>query len=98
NMPQAKVGVLYPNLDSGRDFMRGVREAFGSQAEKYIVKDVAYDDSQPTVDSEVISLQAAGADVFFDFAPPKAAAQAIRKAGALGWKPAIFVSVIANSI
>lgn len=98
NLPQAKVGVLYPNLDSGRDFIKGVHEALGARAETFIVKEIAYDDSQPTVDSEVISLQAAGADVFFNFAPPKAAAQAIRKAAALGWKPTIFVSVIAASI
>jgi branched-chain amino acid transport system substrate-binding protein len=98
NLPQARVGMLYPNLDSGRDFAKGVHEAFGVRADKFIVKEIAYDDSQPTVDSEVISLQAAGADVFLNFAPPKAAAQAIRKAGALGWKPTIFVSVIANSI
>jgi len=97
-LPQAKIGVLYPNLDSGRDFVKGVHEAFGAQADKFIVKEIAYDDSQPTVDSEVISLQASGADVFFNFAPPKAAAQAIHKAGALGWRPTIFVSVIANSI
>jgi branched-chain amino acid transport system substrate-binding protein len=98
NLPHAKVGVLTPNLDSGRDFLKGVHDAFGTQAEKFIVKEIAYDDSQPTVDSEIISLQNAGADVFFNFAPPKAAAQAIRKAGALGWKPTIFVSSIAASI
>jgi branched-chain amino acid transport system substrate-binding protein len=98
NLPQAKVGVLSPNLDSGRDFVKGVHEAFGAQTDKFIVKEVAYDDSQPTVDSEVISLQSAGANVFLAFAPPKAAAQAIRKAGALGWKPTIFVSSIAASI
>ena len=98
NLPQARVGMLYPNLDSGRDFAKGVHEAFGVRSDKFIVKEIAYDDSQPTVDSEVISLQAAGADVFLNFAPPKAAAQAIRKAGALGWKPIIFISVIANSI
>jgi branched-chain amino acid transport system substrate-binding protein len=98
NLPQAKVGVLSPNLDSGRDFVKGVHDAFGAQADKFIVKEVAYDDSQPTVDSEVISLQSAGANVFLDFAPPKAAAQAIRKAGALGWKPTIFVSSIAASV
>ena len=98
NLPQAKVGVLFPNLDSGRDFVKGVREAFGAQADKFIVKEVAYDDSQPTVDSEVISLQSAGVNVFLDFAPPKAAAQAIRKAGALGWKPTIFVPSFAASV
>jgi branched-chain amino acid transport system substrate-binding protein len=75
-----------------------VHEALGAQAEKFIVKEVAYDDSQPTVDSEVISLQTAGANVLLVFAPPKAAAQAIRKVGAMGWKPTIFVSSIAASI
>jgi branched-chain amino acid transport system substrate-binding protein len=96
--PDAKVGLLYQNDDSGRDFRQGVHEGFGDDVNRFIVKEVSYEPSDPTVDSQVISLQAAGANVFLNLVPVKAAAQAIRKAASLGWRPAIFVSSISASI
>jgi branched-chain amino acid transport system substrate-binding protein len=96
--PGAKVGVLYQNDNSGRDYLKGVHDGFGVSAQTYIVKEISYEVSDPTVDSQVISLQAAGADVFLDLATPKAAAQAIRKAASLGWRPTIFVSFVSASI
>jgi branched-chain amino acid transport system substrate-binding protein len=98
NLPNAKVGLLYQNDDAGRDFQRGVHEGFGALASKFIVKELSYEVSDPTVDSQVISLQSAGADVLLNLVAPKAAAQAIRKAGTVGWKPTIFVSSIAASV
>jgi branched-chain amino acid transport system substrate-binding protein len=96
--PDAKVGLLYQNDDSGRDFRQGVHEGFGDDVNRFIVKEVSYEPSDPTVDSQVISLQAAGTNVFLNLVPVKAAAQAIRKAASLGWRPAIFVSSISASI
>jgi len=98
NLSDAKVGLLYQNDDSGRDFRQGVHEGFGDEVGRFIVKEVSYEPSDPTVDSQVISLQAAGANVFLNLVPVKAAAQAIRKTGSLGWRPAIFVSSISASI
>jgi branched-chain amino acid transport system substrate-binding protein len=46
-----------------------------------------YETTDPTVDSQVVKIQAAGCDVFVNIAIPKFAAQAIRKAAELGWKP-----------
>jgi ABC-type branched-subunit amino acid transport system substrate-binding protein len=63
-----------------------------------IVAEVSYEVSDPTVDSQVLSLQGSGADVFLLLAAPKATAQAIRKAGGIGWKPAIFISQISSSV
>jgi len=98
NFPDAKVGLLYQNDDSGRDFRQGVHEGFGDQVARFIIKEVSYEPSDPTVDSQVISLQSAGANVFLNLVPFKAAAQAIRKAASLGWRPAMFVSSISASI
>jgi branched-chain amino acid transport system substrate-binding protein len=98
NIPGARVGLLYQNDDSGRDFRQGVHEGFGDQINRFIVKEVSYEPSDPTVDSQVISLQASGANVFLNLVPVKAAAQAIRKTASLGWKPTMFVSSISASV
>jgi branched-chain amino acid transport system substrate-binding protein len=97
-LPNAKVALLYQNDDSGRDFRQGVHEGFGDQVDRFIVKEVSYEPSDPTVDSQVISLQASGANVFLNLVPVKAAAQAIRKTASLGWRPTMFVSTISASI
>ena len=59
-----------------------------------IVKDVSYEVSEPTVDSQVVTLQASGADVFLIAATPKFAAQAIRKSYDLGWKAVRYLSYV----
>jgi hypothetical protein len=63
-----------------------------------IVAAVSYEVSDATVDSQIVSLQAAGADVFVNFAALKFASQAIRKAFDIGWKPLHFVHYYAQSI
>ena len=98
NLPNAKVAVLYQNDDAGRDFLAGVHDGFGDLRSKMIVAEVSYEVSDPTVDSQVLSLQGSGADVFLLLAAPKATAQAIRKAGGIGWKPTIFISQISSSV
>ena len=98
NLPKAKVAVLYQNDDSGRDFLAGVHDGFGELRSKMIVAEISYEVTDPTVDSQVLSLQASGADVFLITTPPKATAQAIRKAAAIGWKPQIFISQISSSV
>lgn len=98
NLPKAKVAVLYQNDDSGRDFLTGVHDGFGDLQSKMIVAEISYEVTDPTVDSQVLSLQASGADVFIIATPPKATAQAIRKAAATGWKPQIFISQISASV
>jgi branched-chain amino acid transport system substrate-binding protein len=98
NLPKAKVAVLYQNDDAGRDFLAGVRDGFGELRSKMIVAEISYEVTDPTVDSQVLSLQASGADVFLITTPPKATAQAIRKAAAIGWKPQMFISQISSSV
>lgn len=96
--PNARIGVLYQNDPVSKIFLGAIREGLGSSAASMIVKEVSFEITDPTVDSQVISLQASGADTFIIGAAPKGAAQAIRKAYDLGWRPDRFVITEASSI
>jgi branched-chain amino acid transport system substrate-binding protein len=96
--PDAKIGVLYQNDGFGKDYLIGLKEILGADHAGMIVKDASYETSEPTVDSQVVTLQGSGADVFLIAATPKFAAQAIRKAFDIGWTPARYVSNVSNSI
>jgi len=96
--PNAKVGILYQNDDYGKDYLKGMEDGFGAQASKYIVAKVSYEVSDPTVDSQVVQLQASGADTFFNVTTPKFAAQAIRKAYDIGWKPVHYLNNVSISV
>jgi branched-chain amino acid transport system substrate-binding protein len=96
--PNAKIGVLYQNDEYGREVLKGLRSGLGSDADKLIVAAVPYETSEPTVDSQVVKIKSAGADVFVNVATAKAAAQAIRKIGEMGWKPIHILNSVANSV
>jgi branched-chain amino acid transport system substrate-binding protein len=98
NHPNAKVAVLYQNDDSGKDYLNGFLEGFGKEKDKFLVKIVSYEITDPTVDSQIIQLKDSGADVFFIHATPKAAAQAIRKVADLGWKPVQYLVNVSASV
>jgi branched-chain amino acid transport system substrate-binding protein len=99
NLPQGKIGILYQNDDSGRDYIKGLRDGLGAEAAKrMIVAQLPYDPSEPTVDSQIVTLKTMGADIFFNESSPKFAAQAIRKAAEIGWKPVQFLASISNSV
>jgi ABC-type branched-subunit amino acid transport system substrate-binding protein len=96
--PQAKVAILYQNDDFGRDFVRGFAKALGSGAEKTIVAQVSYELTDPTIDSQVISLRGSGADAFLNITSTKFAVQSIRKLADLGWKPLHFLPFPSSSL
>jgi branched-chain amino acid transport system substrate-binding protein len=98
NIKEPKIAVLYQNDDLGKDYFKGLRDGLGDRAESLIVKAASYELTDPTVDSQIITLQASGANVLFDASSPKFAAQAIRKAFELNWHPAHFLSLTGNSI
>ena len=98
NIKDPKIAVLYQNDDLGKDYFKGLREGLGDQAESMIVKSTSYELTDPTIDSQIITLKAAGANVLFDASSPKFAAQAVRKAFELDWRPAHFLSLTGNSI
>jgi ABC-type branched-subunit amino acid transport system substrate-binding protein len=96
--PNAKIGVLYQNDALGKGFVTGMREGLGADEASMIVKEVSYEVSDPTVDSQIISLQGSGADTLIIGATSKAAAQALRKAYDLRWSPDRFLFNGASSI
>jgi branched-chain amino acid transport system substrate-binding protein len=99
NHPQGKIGILYQNDDSGRDYIKGLRDGLGAEAAKrMIVAEIPYEPSDPTVDRQVVTLKTEGADIFFNEASPKFAAHAIKKAAEIGWKPVQFLASISNSV
>ncbi len=99
NLPQGKIGILYQNDDLGRDYVKGLKDGLGADAAKrMIVAELPYDPSETTVESQVVTLKTSGADIFFNEATPKFAAQAIRKAAEIGWKPTQFLASISNSV
>ena len=96
--PNAKIAVLYQNDDFGKDYLNGLHDGLGDKAKKLIVAEASFELSDPTVDSQMVSLKASGADTFFNIATAKFAAQAIRKAYDIGWKPLQFVSLVGSSV
>jgi ABC-type branched-subunit amino acid transport system substrate-binding protein len=96
-LPNAKIGVIYQNDDFGKDYLRGFKEGLGAKTD-LIVKELSYEVSDPTIDSQIVNLKAAGADVLLTIATPKFGAQSIRKVADLGWKPTHFIVAVASSI
>ncbi|HYM02360.1 MAG TPA: ABC transporter substrate-binding protein [Stellaceae bacterium] len=96
--PDARIAVLYQNDDFGKDYLRGFRGALGERAGEMIVGEQSYDVTDPTIDSQIISLSGTGADTFLSASTQKATSQAIRKADEVGWHPQVFLSAIASSI
>src|SRR4030088_2440406 len=93
-----KVAVLYQNDDFGKDFIKGFRDRLGDNAKSIVVREVSYEVTDATVDSQIIDLASTKANVFLNISTPKFAVQAIRKAHDLGWKPTQFVDNPAASI
>jgi branched-chain amino acid transport system substrate-binding protein len=96
--PNARIGVLYPNDDAGKDYLAGFRAGLGDKAGSMIVRESSYESTDPTIESQIIALKGAGADTFVSFASPKFAAQAIRKIDDLGWKPLRLINSPSSNI
>jgi ABC-type branched-subunit amino acid transport system substrate-binding protein len=96
--PNAKVAILYQNDDYGKDLLKGVEETLSGPHAKMIVKKASYEVSDPTVDSQILTLQGSGADTFINITTPKFAAQAVRKAWDSGWKPLHIVNNVGASV
>ena len=96
--PDAKIGILFQNDDYGKDYVKGLKDGLGAKAKSMIVAEVSYEVSEPTVDSQIVQLQSSGANVFFNVTTPKFAAQAIRKAYDIGWKPVHYLNNVSTSV
>jgi branched-chain amino acid transport system substrate-binding protein len=98
NYPGKTIGVLYQNDDFGKDYLIGLHEALGAQADKLILIEASYETSAPTVDSQVVQIRGANPDIFINVTTPKFAAQAIRKIAELSWHPVHFLTNVSVSV
>jgi branched-chain amino acid transport system substrate-binding protein len=96
--PDAKVALLYQNDDFGKDYLNGLKDGFGADFDKRVVKQETYQVTDPTIDSQIVSLQGSGADVLVSGTTFKFGAQAIRKVYDLGWRPLHLISYVSSSV
>ena len=89
---------MYQNDDLGRDYLTGLKAGLGDKAAKMIVAEASYELTDPTVDSQIVKLKSAGADLFFNASTPKFAAQAIKKVADLDWKPVHILDINASPV
>jgi len=98
NKPEGKIAILYQNDDFGKDYVTGLRDVLGGQYDRMVAKAISYEVTDPTIDSQAVTLQGSGADVLVTAATPKFAAQVIRKIYDLGWKPLHFLTNVSGSV
>ena len=96
--PNAKIAVLYQNDDYGKDYLKGFKEGLGDKAKTMIVAEQTYEVTDPTIDSQIVTLKGSGADTFFNITTPKFAAQAIRKVSEVGWQPVHYLNQVSASV
>jgi branched-chain amino acid transport system substrate-binding protein len=97
NVKDPKIAVLMQNDDYGKDYWEGFKEGMGKEAGR-IVKHVTYEVTDPTVDSQVIQMKDSGANVFFNISIPKFAAQSMRKAAEIGWRPVQYLNNVSGQV
>ena len=98
NKPNAKIAILYQNDDYGKDVLKGVEDGLGAAGAKMVVAKASYEVTDPTVDSQILTLQGSGADTFINITTPKFGAQAVRKAWDSGWKPLHIINNVSASV
>ena len=96
--PGGKIAVQYENDDLGRDYVKGLKQGLGDKASTMIVKELSHELSDPTINSQILDFKAAGADILIQFTQSKFAAQGIRVAAGLNWRPLHIVASNAGSI
>jgi ABC-type branched-subunit amino acid transport system substrate-binding protein len=98
NAPAGKIGILYQNDDYGKDYVTGLKMGLGAKFDQMVIAQETYEVTDPTVDSQVVNLKASGADVFYNITIPKFAAQAIKKAYDIGWRPVHVLNDVSASV
>ena len=96
--PNAKVAILYQNDDYGKDLLKGVEDTLTGPNAKMIVAKASYEVTDPTIDSQILTLQGSGADTFINITTPKFSAQSVRKAWDSGWKPLHILNNVGASV
>jgi ABC-type branched-subunit amino acid transport system substrate-binding protein len=91
NRPNAKIAILYQNDDYGKDLLAGIKNVLKGDKAKMIVAEATYEVTDPTVDSQILTLKASGADTMVNICTPKFSAQAIRRVYDSGWRPPLHI-------
>ena len=98
NVKNPKIAILFQNDDYGKDYRDGFLQGLGDRADELVVKMLPYEVTDPTIDSQILELAASGANVFFNITIPKFAAQAIKKACEIDWKPLHLLNNVSSSV
>jgi branched-chain amino acid transport system substrate-binding protein len=98
NKPNAKIAVLFQNDDYGRDYLKGFVDGLGDRARTMIVAQASYEVTDPTLDTQIVTLKGSGADTLLNITTPKFAALAIRKVADMGWKPVHYLNQVSSSV
>lgn len=96
-IPNGKYGILYQNDDLGKDYVKAFENMLKDDFAKKVVA-VAYEVTNPTIDSQIVALRSAGVDALLVAGTPKFAAQAIRKMAELDWKPLVILNYPSSSV
>src|SRR5207248_10493988 len=96
NHRDGRIGILYQNDDYGKDYLKGLKDGLTGQMR--IAAEFPYEVTDTTVDSQIVNLKASGADVLYNVATPKFAAQAIRNTAEIGWKPVHLLNGVSANI
>jgi branched-chain amino acid transport system substrate-binding protein len=92
----AKVAVLSEDSDFGKDMNDGLKAGLGAKADA-IVASQSYEPTDSSIDSQMATLHASGANVLVLNATPQYAILAYAAAHKFGWHPRIYVSSICIS-
>lgn len=60
--PNAELGILYQNDETGKTYLEGVKAGLGDKAATMVIKEVGFNTTFPTIDSQILDLQASGVD------------------------------------
>jgi branched-chain amino acid transport system substrate-binding protein len=90
--PGAKIAILFQNDDFGKDMVKGVKQGLGSQSESMVIKELGYESTEPTIDSQIVTLKSSGADVFINLSAGRATVQSIKRVFEIGWKPVHIIN------
>jgi branched-chain amino acid transport system substrate-binding protein len=95
-LPAPKVAVLFEDSDFGKDMTAGLKKGLGAK-HSAIVSAQAYEPTDTSIESQMSTLHASGANVLVLNATPQYAILAYLAANKLGWHPKIYVSSVCIS-
>jgi ABC-type branched-subunit amino acid transport system substrate-binding protein len=93
NLPGKKVGVLYQNDDFGRNVLDGVKNGL-DPAKNELISQQSYESTAVDIRSQLANIKQAGAEVVVCGCIPGPAAQAIKGANRMGWKPQWLIDYV----